>query len=542
MSPARRIRHYLGIALVLLASAAEAQPRRFSEKIEVRIVQIDVVVTDHGGNRVHGLTADDFEVLEGRTPQQITNFTEYRAAAVETTTPAPSAVPQSSPAREPHTLLVLLDSLPRTGFVRERVFADLESLLAKAIHDGDRAGIVFWDPAYERPLTICELSSNADAVKRAIRQLAGKVTTSGWEEAAAEYARAEGEFWDEGAAAGAQSGKGAIVDTGAQKAASEIFRGETELMFFRRKTFAIRRLMTVLGAAPGRKTLLYVSIRFSFPAEEGARAAAVILLDDLVRTANAAGVTIYAVRPAMPDDHSNPLAARSFQQMQGMRDSARGAFDRGMDALNRVTVPTGGLVDFGPHSVDTLGEKLSGDLDSYYSIAYQAKSDGADRERSILVRAKNRSYTVRTRQAIVEKSNETLARDALLTRLFTRQQRDDLTFEVEQGTPRRSGRDRWLLPIVLKIPGSQLRFASESGSEVARVKILIQAANGIAEVTNVNEHDLRVAVPKEQTSTVLSYSAEILCDGRGSMVSIGVLDRSSGFIGVRMIDTRGRFK
>ncbi|MYJ24076.1 MAG: hypothetical protein F4080_00670 [Holophagales bacterium] len=53
--------------LVLMGAVGLAQqedlPAVFSEVIDVRVVNIEVVVTDRDGNRVHGLTASDFELL-----------------------------------------------------------------------------------------------------------------------------------------------------------------------------------------------------------------------------------------------------------------------------------------------------------------------------------------------------------------------------------------------------------------------------------------------------------------------------------------------
>src|SRR5512144_2008823 len=49
-----------------------AQPPRF--RVEVNYVEVDAVVTDAQGNFVRNLTRDDFEVLEGGKPQEISTF------------------------------------------------------------------------------------------------------------------------------------------------------------------------------------------------------------------------------------------------------------------------------------------------------------------------------------------------------------------------------------------------------------------------------------------------------------------------------------
>ncbi|MYF05689.1 MAG: hypothetical protein F4230_12255 [Holophagales bacterium] len=61
--------------LVLMGAVGLAQqedlPAVFSEVIDVRVVNIEVVVTDRDGNRVHGLTASDFELLVDGEPTPI---------------------------------------------------------------------------------------------------------------------------------------------------------------------------------------------------------------------------------------------------------------------------------------------------------------------------------------------------------------------------------------------------------------------------------------------------------------------------------------
>ena len=43
-------------------------------EVEVSVTNVEVVVTDSKGNRVSGLTREDFEVYQDGLPQKITNF------------------------------------------------------------------------------------------------------------------------------------------------------------------------------------------------------------------------------------------------------------------------------------------------------------------------------------------------------------------------------------------------------------------------------------------------------------------------------------
>src|SRR5258708_3216260 len=80
--------------------ATATQPTFFSETIEVRVINVDVVVTDKKGQPVSGLTRNDFDLFENGVKQEITNFIELsgpplqRAAAAPTAQPAPSATQQ----------------------------------------------------------------------------------------------------------------------------------------------------------------------------------------------------------------------------------------------------------------------------------------------------------------------------------------------------------------------------------------------------------------------------------------------------------------
>lgn len=59
----------------------------------------------------------------------------------------------------------------------------------------------------------------------------------------------------------------------------------------------------------------------------------------------------------------------------------------------------------------------------------------------------------------------------------------------------------------------------------------------MAEVTSITTNELSVT-QKDLENGFITYSFEILGDKRGSKVSIGVVDRRTGAIGVRTLDNR----
>src|SRR5207247_6580101 len=68
----------LSLFAAILAFAPTVSPQTpltpVVASVDVKVVNVDVSVTDGSGKPVSGLTKDDFEVLEDGQPQAITNF------------------------------------------------------------------------------------------------------------------------------------------------------------------------------------------------------------------------------------------------------------------------------------------------------------------------------------------------------------------------------------------------------------------------------------------------------------------------------------
>ena len=80
----------LAVTCWLLCAAASTSAQ-LVESIEVRVTNVDVVVTDRNGNRVAGLSKDDFTLIEDGKIQPITNFYEVRDAEAKPVMTADSA-------------------------------------------------------------------------------------------------------------------------------------------------------------------------------------------------------------------------------------------------------------------------------------------------------------------------------------------------------------------------------------------------------------------------------------------------------------------
>jgi hypothetical protein len=231
-----------------------------------------------------------------------------------------------------------------------------------------------------------------------------------------------------------------------------------------------------------------------------------------VRTANAGSVTFYAVgvygAPDPSDDFDDHVA-----QMVGLRE---------------LTLPTGGLYDFGVGSINTIATTIADDVSSYYSLAYQTAAAGNDREHSIRVQAKNPAYRVRARRTFLDKSKETAARDALLAGFFGGRLPDDVELSLSSS----GARGQSTIPITVTIPSAQLTFSQEGSERVALVRVIVASSNG-TEAAPLKEIDLRVVTGRDDPDGVVKCSFNVAVGGGD--LTVGVLDRRNGHVGAQTI-------
>src|SRR5690606_6668304 len=108
----------LVLAALVATGAAAQEPiddvARFFESVEVRLLELDVVVVDRDGEPVEGLAAADFEVLADGVPVEIADIDAHREVGIARPADAPTAgstlFPVSAlPPSKPVTWLVHVD-------------------------------------------------------------------------------------------------------------------------------------------------------------------------------------------------------------------------------------------------------------------------------------------------------------------------------------------------------------------------------------------------------------------------------------------------
>jgi len=135
------------VTWLLAALPAAAQdsplPDLFSEVIDVRVVNVEVVVTDRSGNRIRGLQPGDFELRVDRSPVPIDYFTEIDEGRALASTDDRIANVPSVTADGPvgTSYLVFIDDLFAIKQRRDRVLNRLKEDLTR-LGPADRVAVV----------------------------------------------------------------------------------------------------------------------------------------------------------------------------------------------------------------------------------------------------------------------------------------------------------------------------------------------------------------------------------------------------------------
>src|SRR5947209_16715146 len=116
-------------------TAAASLAQEVAESIEVRVVNVDVVVRDRVGKPVTGLAKADFEIFENGQKREITNLYEVRApapAVSSSVTPvAPAAAaPRATPVEiRPRNIVMFVDNYSLDPFRRDKVLQSLDKFV-----------------------------------------------------------------------------------------------------------------------------------------------------------------------------------------------------------------------------------------------------------------------------------------------------------------------------------------------------------------------------------------------------------------------------
>jgi len=500
------VRPVVALAALLSLPLFADQPvvPRAGETIDVSIVNCDVVVTDHRGHRVHGLTQDDFEIREDGAPQTITNFAEYTA---------------QSPQREKKNIVFFIDRYFDARFRVDATYNALKKTLREIVAPGDSVLIATWNGyptvALEPTDDIAAIDATLDAIAHAnvsapfsnydFRTILEPSVVSrgpgiGW--------RISGEEWF------------------LQRIAADKSRDEIA---------AVNSLINSMANEGGRKALIlmtrnvvpqygsdyYYRINRAVPKwHDYYRSSA---FDSVKATAVAQNVAVYMFPPGGGQSTSTfvgfSMWAPSFVSSSDL--------DR-IGAMRDIAKATGGMYATGSDIAKALPH-MRDDVSDYYSIAYKEPARNDNRVRKISVTTKNRDYVVRTRREYIEKNDDTRMQDEIIASFLRPPAPSSLTVAANLGEPVKKAKRRYTVPVAVQWPATSL-------AQSFTLYVATSGADGVMSDITKRTVTLDPTVVEKAKNGSVEYDFDLVADAAASRLSIGVYDEVTHDSGLARVD------
>ena len=544
----------VSLLLGVLGPARAQKIPSLGETIEVSIVNVDVVVTDKDGKRIHGLTRDDFEIYENGKAQPLSHFAEYRGEAVRnrghlsaeaaaTLEEAPPENPANQPSQR-RTLVLFIEMFKLPGFRVETFINSMKDVVRNTIRSGDSVSLVSFDGS-----ATVRISATGDvaAVERELDEIGRECTGPVREKVriaaleAADVRAFNAEAVAMAAARGLQISVPSDTDVAVNAARIHALEARVEM---NRRVATINTLIHGMAGIEGKKLLVLASHRLGeytgaefyyaagitdsmIPALERADLDNRPAVRTIIANANASGVTIYPVFPTgldyTPADPSN-------------RDISRHVLVNEMVMLKQIADQTGGATSYGTLNTANLMPAVAQDMSNYYSLAYRAAPQRDDYARKIVVKMKNPALNARARREFVEKSDDSQMRDRVLAMLHDAPMESNFQLQAQLGTTRKAGRRTQTAPLRVRIPINALTLLPQGGKHSGAFTVYAITGGKLGEISEVTRRTQSFDVPAADLERAMAgyftYDFDVILSPLTKQVAIGVLDEVSKTYGV----------
>ncbi len=524
---------------------AQAQPddAPFLDTLDVTVVNVEVYVTDKKGNRITGLTREDFDLFEDGRPVAITNFyaveggkpilADDGTGAIEPGAPgAAAANAPALPEDQRLSLILYIDNFNLHPFNRNRVMRDLRTFLRDNVQRGDKVMLVSYDRELHvrRPLT-----SDPDSVAAALLELE-KVT--GFAVHHESERRDALERIEEARSA-------AEASAAARSYAGSVFN---DLSF---TIDALKNMTTSLAGLPGRKAIMYISdglpmiaaqdmfyaVHQKFPDSssltETFQFDASRRFRELTNQANANRVTFYTIDAGGLRTYGafNADQAGSSLNQGGFLDSIQ--ISNMQSPLQTIARETGGEAVLNSNNTLPHLQRIAGDFGTFYSLGYSPTHSGDGRYYKLEVKLKRKAkgLQVRHREGYRDKSVDSQMNDGTLAALQFPFEENPLGVTLEFGAGTRRDDGLFVVPVEVRIPLGKIVLVPREQSHEAAVRLWVAAMDEKGDTSDVQQARVPISVPLAQVAAAKQkhyvYTVSLLMRKGSHKVAIGVRDEAA---------------
>ncbi|MBX7172230.1 MAG: VWA domain-containing protein [Pyrinomonadaceae bacterium] len=385
-------------------------------KISTNLIQVDVTVTDKNGKIVTDLKPEDFEIFENNEKQTITNFSFVNSVTQKVSTQKinknEAAIPltpvQIQPGQVRRTIALVVDDLGLSAESIQTVKRALRKFVDEQMQPNDLVAVILTGKGIG---ALSQFTSDKNLLYSAIDKIRWNPVGRGGISAFTAVEPTLQEIIANNSATPRTNTSQATSDAiQAEKDRTTAFNELREDIFAVGTLGAIKYVVKGMGELPGRKSIMLFSDGFSICTDtdmkkgDGRCEQMQAALQRLTDLCNRAAVTIYSqdarglAYVGMGSGDNISLITQNINQSvmertEELRDKQQG--------LSYLAKETGGRATFGSNDLNLGLEKMLGDTQGYYLIAYQPDSDTFDAKTSkfnkLLVKVKKDGLNVRYR-------------------------------------------------------------------------------------------------------------------------------------------------
>ena len=509
----------------------------FSEVFDVRVVNLEVVVTDKQGNRVTGLAPTDFELLVDGEITEVEFFSEVRDRTVGKDQEGYLAsYGEGSEGPLSTNYLVFVDDYFSVTQDRNRVVEGLLDQL-DSLSERDRMAVVRFNG---RRLEMLQGWTNAKLrVEEALNEVARE--PAGGLKRLAEIRRV-GVSGDVGFQ---PLGGSANELTLEERYTVDRLTGQVE-----RAVSAATSALRSVGRPSGRNVMLLLSGGWPYnPAEYVVDDVGRLLSEripdggifaPLIDTANLLGFTLYPVdvpgletigtrSPFDERTSTDLLRPNSFYRESSLHQT-----------LQFLAEETGGQAFLNAGRKDALANARE-DTASFYSLGFSAPRAGDDQEHRTEVRVLKPGLKVRSRKGFLDFSRSREVTLAVESALYFGAPPSEQPLRVRLGKAKRSGLRSMTVDLELQIPAAAMTFLPSAEGNIASLELRVAVLDKDGAKADTPVIPLvfrRKSDPSEPATGFVPYSTTLKLRRKPQDLVVAVYDIASGEILSSVLEVR----
>ena len=531
----------LGIGLALLPAAALAQappapenpPATFRETVQVRVMDLDVSVTDSRGNPVSDLTQNDFRVTVDGKPVSIDYFTRVAEGTIhapDLATASPDLVlaeyRKGADAYVPRQFLMYIDVGNLSPGSRKRGLEALRDLVTR-LGPGDMGRVVLFD---RRGKEQSEWTSSKETLFSALSKIESGVGMS--------RLMNETQTLNQIDSTRSRQSRETVARMYAEQVRVEVSNMLRDMS----------AELTTLTALPGKRAFLYVSGGFDMQPGSAMMQYAVGSfslrsydagnmgreLQALIQKANANQVTFYTVdaRGLTAEGGSaggdEPLLSRPGVSFFARQDSQAG--------LQELAAETGGLALLNTNALSSGLGRIYQDASTYYSVGVNLSNMPGVGFRNVRVTVARPGVTVRARRSFAARTPAERGGDVAQAALRSNIQYRGIPVTLSTALPTK-GKKYYALPIAVTVPASSLTFLPSGDSRRAVADVYVGVMDDAGRMSDINREETTFTLPPDAPSNApLRYTVNLEIRKGNARVVVNVRDRETGRMGTARAD------